>query len=69
MALNRLLDRCDSCKAQAFVRVLNEAGHDLVLCGHHFNRFEADLFVQGFSVAEDEREFVNDKPSISANAE
>lgn len=67
--LNRLHDRCDSCRAQAFVRVENKAGHDLVLCSHHYRKFEADLFLQGFKPTEDERGEVNLKPSISANAE
>lgn len=66
--LQRLHDRCDSCGAQAFVRVEKDT-RDLLFCAHHYSRFEADLFVQGFTVAQDERSEVNVKPSISANAE
>lgn len=67
--LERLHDRCDSCRAQAFVRVENTNKHDLLFCAHHYAKFESDLFLQGFKVTEDERKEVNLKPSISANAE
>jgi hypothetical protein len=31
-----LLDRCDKCNAQAFVRVVGVTG-DLLFCSHHYN--------------------------------
>lgn len=30
-------DRCDSCQAQAYVRVIGVSG-DLVFCAHHYNK-------------------------------
>ena len=32
-----LLDRCDSCKAEALVQVTGLNG-DLLFCGHHYNK-------------------------------
>jgi hypothetical protein len=31
------VDRCDSCAAEAFVRVTGLTG-DLMFCGHHYNK-------------------------------
>lgn len=36
------LDRCDSCGAQAYVRVVLN-GSELLFCGHHANKHEAKL--------------------------
>lgn len=36
------LDRCDSCGAQAYVRVLL-SGSELLFCGHHAKKHEAKL--------------------------
>ena len=36
------LDRCDSCGAQAYVRVV-VGGSELLFCGHHANRHEEKL--------------------------
>jgi hypothetical protein len=66
--LNRLHDRCDTCQAQAFVRVA-KGPCDLLFCAHHFTKSELALLAQGFQVTEDERESVNPKPSLSAVAE
>lgn len=35
-------DRCDSCGAQAYIRVVL-AGGDLLFCGHHGRRHEPKL--------------------------
>lgn len=32
-----LLDRCDSCNAQALIKVTGLTG-DLLFCGHHYNK-------------------------------
>jgi hypothetical protein len=37
------LDRCDSCGAQAYIRVTLSSG-DLLFCAHHGNQFKAKLF-------------------------
>jgi len=60
-------DRCDSCGAQAFALAVNE-NHDLLFCNHHKNEFESKLIEQGFIIM-DESYKLNEKPSISANAE
>ncbi len=36
------LDRCDSCGAQAYVRVVLN-GSELLFCGHHAKKHEAKL--------------------------
>lgn len=36
------LDRCDSCGAQAYVRVLL-GGRELLFCAHHANKHESKL--------------------------
>lgn len=36
------LDRCDSCNAQAYVRVVVH-GSELLFCGHHAKKHEAKL--------------------------
>ncbi|MCA0379835.1 MAG: hypothetical protein LCH36_10440 [Actinobacteria bacterium] len=36
------LDRCDSCGAQAYVRVVL-SGSELLFCGHHAKKHEAKL--------------------------
>lgn len=57
-------DRCDRCRAQAFVLTQVE-GVDLYWCGHHFARHEAALREVAVHVV-DERWRINDKPSPSA---
>jgi hypothetical protein len=62
-----LSDRCDRCGAQAFVRVyIGES--DLLFCGHHYNRYEANLIGCSTGI-QDERFRINEKPSVSANAD
>lgn len=43
--------RSDCCgeAVQAMVRVANEKGQVLDLCGHHFRKHEVPLFEQGFN--------------------
>lgn len=45
-----LADRCDKCKAQAFVVATFTSGHDLLLCNHHGVEFEPSLVAQGASI-------------------
>lgn len=68
-----LLDRCDRCGAQAFVRASVMVGDidkmvDLLFCGHHFADNEAKLRDTALHI-QDEREKINTAPSPSANAE
>lgn len=60
----RVADRCDSCPAQAFVRVHKEidgTSKDLLLCGHDFAKHEPALAMDGWNV-QDERHRINAKP-------
>lgn len=36
-------DRCDRCRAQAYVEVVFKAGNALLFCRHHFLEFEPKL--------------------------
>ncbi len=36
-------DRCDRCGARAATRIVLANGTDLVFCGHHARRYDADL--------------------------
>lgn len=60
-------DRCDRCNAQAFVFAQGING-DLLFCGHHFTKHEEALYNWAYEII-DERDFINKKPSISANSE
>ncbi|WP_344866989.1 DUF7455 domain-containing protein [Planomonospora alba] len=66
----RISDRCDQCGAQAFVRVIFRRNRDLLFCGHHYGRHERVLTTEYPYVAVyDERRRINQKPSLSANAD
>lgn len=42
-------DRCDKCGSQAYVGILFETG-DLLLCAHHFNKYEAKILTTSVKV-------------------
>ncbi|GIH97397.1 hypothetical protein ACFFMN_22735 [Planobispora siamensis] len=66
----KIADRCDQCGAQAFVRVVFGRNRDLLFCGHHYQRHEPVLMARHPYVnVVDERHRINQKPSLSANAE
>ncbi len=48
-------DRCDSCGAQAYVRVVLESGGELLFCAHHASVNEAKLRPMA-SLWQDERD-------------
>lgn len=56
-----LVDRCDSCGAEAFVWANGVTG-DLLFCAHHFNKYEEKIREFAFEII-DEREWINKKPS------
>ena len=60
-------DRCDSCGAQAFVRVLFRAG-ELTFCGHHGRALRVPLQRDAL-LYEDSTDTINAKPSPSANSD
>ena len=55
------LDRCDRCGAQAYVRWAKGA-QDLLTCGHYTTAYEADLLGAGFSIHEDNRDLLTQRP-------
>ncbi len=62
--------RCDQCYAEAWVTVKHiETKQQLDFCAHDYNKNSIMLHAQGWAIANDERELINKKPSISANAE
>ena len=63
-----LLDRCDRCGAQAFVRtaILTSTGAvDLLFCGHHFHKHAEKLTLTAAHI-QDETARINEKPSPSS---
>lgn len=54
------MDRCDSCSAQALVKV-EGLGGDLLFCGHHYGKNEEALKGWAFKTT-DERDKINPKP-------
>lgn len=42
------VDRCDSCGAQAYIRVTLPSGSDLLFCAHHGNKHREKLSGPGF---------------------
>ena len=48
-------DRCDSCGAQAYVRVVLESGGELLFCAHHASANEEKLRPMA-SLWQDERD-------------
>jgi hypothetical protein len=59
-----LQDRCDRCKAQAFVAAKGFEG-ELLFCGHHFTKHENAIVAWAYEII-DEREFINQKSESSA---
>lgn len=47
-----MLDRCDRCIAQAFVRITMESG-ELTLCGHHYTQYHKVLDQKALFVHEE----------------
>lgn len=67
-----LVDRCDRCNAQAFVKVTvmsstDGKGVDLMFCGHHYAKYEPALRDRvTVLTVQDERSRINEKPSQSS---
>jgi hypothetical protein len=59
----RVADRCDRCRAEAFVLVI-VSGVDLYFCGHHFRRHETRLRAIATAVYDD-RDWINRAASPS----
>lgn len=60
--------RCDHCGAEAWVSV-KSGESQLDFCAHSYQEHSLILHAQGWVISNDERELINKKPSISANAE
>lgn len=56
--MDTLMDRCDSCGAQAYVKYINAEGFELNFCGHHTGKFANNLDIQGFNISIDTRELL-----------
>lgn len=59
------MDRCDRCKAQAYVLVKGVSG-DLLFCGHHFHKYEDKLREFAFEIV-DERERLNENRLVGSH--
>lgn len=81
--LNRHDDRCETCGAQAFMRVwvpitdpdvvqekdiLDDPRLPLVFCSHHGTKLEVEFEARGWEI-NDFRHKINEKPSVSASSE
>ncbi|MHB1612903.1 MAG: DUF7455 domain-containing protein [Actinomycetes bacterium] len=58
-------DRCDSCNAQAYVRVRLAAGGELLFCAHHARQHEEALRSIGAEI-HDESERLLVAPAVPA---
>jgi len=57
--------RCDACSAQAWIKVQNLLGQELVFCAHHYLENEPKLVGQGFTIKDDGRKFINPAPEFA----
>ena len=62
------VDRCDRCGAQAYLRVLLEAGGELLFCAHHA-REHGDKLREVAVAFHDETGKLADSPASSADTE
>lgn len=58
-------DRCDSCNAQAFVRITLPSGRDLLFCGHDYAQHESAL-KRAEATVDDQRHLINAVSASSA---
>lgn len=49
----KAVDRCDSCPARAYFRVLMRNGGELLFCVHHANKHETALREQAVFIQDD----------------
>lgn len=61
--------RCDGCGAEAWVSVKKPNKGQIDFCAHHYAKNSIMLHAEGWAISADERERINVRPSISANAE
>lgn len=61
--------RCDQCFAEAWVSVTHANYGQLDFCAHDYNKNSLMLHAQGWVITNDERNLINVKPSVSANAD
>ena len=48
-----LVDRCDRCGAQAFVRAILPSGRELLFCGHHAKEYSVGLQTASASIQDE----------------
>ena len=60
-------DRCDRCRAQAYVRATFPSGAELLFCGHHANEHRAALLVAGAAFHDESHEITRPRrPGLTA---
>jgi len=59
-------DRCDSCFAEALVKVNGVAG-ELLFCGHHYNKHEVKLKQYAFDIIDERDKLIQNKLIGSEN--
>jgi hypothetical protein len=62
-----LLDRCDSCNAQALVWANGVSG-DLLFCGHHFRKYESKIREYAFEIIDEREKMIENKLIGEAHA-
>jgi hypothetical protein len=62
----KVIDRCDSCNAQALVLVKGVTG-ELMFCGHHYAKNEAALVEFAYEVIDEREKIVQNRLIGSAN--
>lgn len=58
-------DRCDRCRAQAYVRVTMASGSQLLFCAHHGRVYESKLREVSVDI-QDDRARLTDTPATAA---
>ena len=53
-------DRCDSCGAQAYIRVTGVTG-SLDFCGHHYNKYEDKLTSFAFETIDERDKLIENR--------
>lgn len=63
-----LFDRCERCRAESFIVFTHPDHEDFAGCRHHGLEWEAAFVLTGW-VMWDYTHLLNEKPSVSANAD
>jgi hypothetical protein len=61
-----VMDRCDRCSAQAWVKVSGVNG-ELLFCSHHYNKVEKNIKEWAFNIIDERERLVENRLTGSAN--